>query len=58
MAEEQTAQNIFVQLEQQARCLWGEGEMARQAPGLRQTAEEIAAIHQPTLPPDLEPRFF
>ncbi len=56
MPSEPTVEALVSQLEQQAQWLWGETRPQLQV--LQQTAEEIIAIKQLPLPPDLEPRFF
>jgi hypothetical protein len=58
MAIERTIDEVLARLEAQTRLLWGEAEVERQRPALRQTAEEIALVARQTLPPDLEPCFF
>ena len=58
MAIERTIDEVLARLEAQTRLLWGEADVARQRPELRQTAEEIALVARQTLPPDLEPCFF
>jgi hypothetical protein len=58
MAVERTIDEVLARLEAQTRLLWGEADVERQRPALRQTAEEIALVACQPLPPDLEPCFF
>jgi hypothetical protein len=58
MAVEHTVDEVLTRLEAQTRLLWGEADVERQRPELRQTAEEIALVARQALPPDLEPCFF